>query len=198
MYGGREDPFTPPPTHTHTTRNHAEMTLRHAFGGAERVAVAVDVMTVVVVVGALCGAGSGSGGTHAHARVCVCACVCTRGVCCGVGQGVVGRGVSGATHYPLRARHALPVKHVTHLSLGSLDRSVICSRQRAVLFFGRVFFLISPAHSHVRTMGRTCTWAGEIELTPIGVGVDGWRGVARYVPPPRSNLAPLMRCRSSA
>ena len=35
--------------------------------------------------------------------------------------------------------------------------------------------MISPAHVHVRCtpMGRTCRWAGEIELTPIGVKLNG-------------------------
>ena len=41
---------------------------------------------------------------------------------------------------------------------------------------GWVFFLISPAHLHVRPMGRTCRWANEIELAPIGVELNGWVG----------------------
>ena len=51
------------------------------------------------------------------------------------------------------------------------------SRKRVVVLFGCVFFLISPAHLHVRPTGRTCRRAGEIELTPVGVGLNGSRRV---------------------
>ena len=37
--------------------------------------------------------------------------------------------------------------------------------------------MISPAHLHVRPMGCTCRWAGEIEPTPIGVMLNGSRRV---------------------
>ena len=50
-----------------------------------------------------------------------------------------------------------------------------CARQRTVMFFGWVFFLISPTYLHVLRahMGRACRWPGEIELTPIGVELNG-------------------------
>ena len=50
-----------------------------------------------------------------------------------------------------------------------------CSRKRAVIFFGWVFFLISLGSPHVRPMGRTCGKPNEIELTPIGVKLNGSR-----------------------
>ena len=46
-------------------------------------------------------------------------------------------------------------------------------RKRAVTFSGRVFFLISVGSPHVRPMGRTCGEPTEIELTPIGVELNG-------------------------
>ena len=51
--------------------------------------------------------------------------------------------------------------------------ALACSRRRAVVPFGWVFFLISPACLHVRPMGRTCRRAGEIDLTPIGAELNG-------------------------
>ena len=48
--------------------------------------------------------------------------------------------------------------------------------------------MISPAHLHVRPTGRTWSWAGDIELTPIGVAVNGSRHVHRT--PCRMRVAP--------
>ena len=45
------------------------------------------------------------------------------------------------------------------------------------MFFGWVFFLISLGSPHVRPMGRTCGEPNEIELTPIGVKLNGSRRV---------------------
>ena len=48
-----------------------------------------------------------------------------------------------------------------------MGRRSACSRKKErQIHFGWVSFLISPAHLHVRPMGRTCRWAGEIGLTP--------------------------------
>ena len=47
------------------------------------------------------------------------------------------------------------------------------SRKRAVIFFGWVFFLISYGSPHVRPMGRTCGEPDEIELTAMGVKLNG-------------------------
>ena len=67
-----------------------------------------------------------------------------------------------------------------HVSpVAPLDRKVVlrprgaCSRKRAVIFFGWVFFLISPARIHVRPMGRTCGGSNEIELFTIGAKLNG-------------------------
>jgi len=56
-----------------------------------------------------------------------------------------------------------------------------CSRRRAVIFFGWVFFLISSGSPHVRC---TPMWAlstrgepDEIELTPMGVTLNGSLGM---------------------
>ena len=54
---------------------------------------------------------------------------------------------------------------------------VMRSRKRAANRCGWGFFLISPAHLHVRPMGRTCRRAGENELTPIGVKLNGSRAL---------------------
>jgi len=50
-----------------------------------------------------------------------------------------------------------------------------CSRKKAGIFFGWVFFLISSGSPHVRCtpMGRTCGEPDEIELTPMGVKLNG-------------------------
>ena len=42
-----------------------------------------------------------------------------------------------------------------------------------VIFFGWVCFLISLGSPHVRPMGRTCGEPIEIELTAIGVELNG-------------------------
>ena len=52
-----------------------------------------------------------------------------------------------------------------------------CSRQRAVKCFGWVFFLISSGSPHVHPMGRTCGEPDEIELTAMGVKLNGSRRV---------------------
>ena len=46
-----------------------------------------------------------------------------------------------------------------------------------LIFFGWVFFLNSSGSPHVRPMGSTCGEPTEIELTPIGVKLDGSRRV---------------------
>ena len=53
------------------------------------------------------------------------------------------------------------------------------SRKRAEMFFGWVFFLISSGSPHVRPMGRTCGEPDEIELTAMGVKLNGPRCRAR-------------------
>ena len=55
------------------------------------------------------------------------------------------------------------------VSAASPDRS----RQRAVMSYGWVFFFTSSAHLHARPIGRACRRAGEIELTPTGVRLNG-------------------------
>ena len=59
-----------------------------------------------------------------------------------------------------------------------------CTRRRVVIFFGWVFFLISVGGQapHVRPMGRSCGEPNEIELTPIGVKLNGSRGVLHGSP----------------
>ena len=54
-----------------------------------------------------------------------------------------------------------------------LARVRACARKRAVIYFGWVFFLISLGSPHVRPMGRTRGEPNEIELTPIGVRLNG-------------------------
>ena len=51
--------------------------------------------------------------------------------------------------------------------------------KRAVILFGWVFFLISSGSPHVRPMGRTCGEPDEIELTAMGVELNGSRQVQR-------------------
>ena len=46
-------------------------------------------------------------------------------------------------------------------------------QKRAVIFYGWGFFLISSGSPHVRPMGRTCGEPDEIELTPMGVKLNG-------------------------
>ena len=79
--------------------------------------------------------------------------------------------------------------------------------KRAVIFFGWVFFLISPGSPHVRPMGRTCGEPDEIELAAMGVELNGscrerprigrraWR-VTRWCWPCRER--PWMACRSAS
>ena len=45
--------------------------------------------------------------------------------------------------------------------------------KRAVPFFGWVLFFISLGSPHVRLMGRACGEPTGIELTPIGVDLNG-------------------------
>ena len=54
---------------------------------------------------------------------------------------------------------------------------VVRSRKRAVKFFGWVFFLISSGSPHVRCTptGRTCGEPDKIELTAMGVKLNGSR-----------------------
>ena len=49
------------------------------------------------------------------------------------------------------------------------------ARKKAVIFFGWVFFLISLGLPHVHPMGRACGEPNEIELTAIGVQLNGSR-----------------------
>ena len=57
-----------------------------------------------------------------------------------------------------------------------VQHDLACAR---IFRAGGVFFLqlISPGQLHVRPMGCTCRWAGEIELTAIGVKLNGSRRV---------------------
>ena len=77
-----------------------------------------------------------------------------------------------------------------------------CSRKRAVIFFGWVFFLISSGSPHVRPMGvhRTCGEPDEIELTAMGVELNGsqvaaWHGGAGHVQRERDVHPRRERCR---
>ena len=55
------------------------------------------------------------------------------------------------------------------------QHSGVRSRKSAVKNFGWVFFLISSGSPHVRPMGRTCGEPDEIELTAMGVKLNGSR-----------------------
>ena len=50
-------------------------------------------------------------------------------------------------------------------------------KKKVVIFFGWVFFLISlggqAPHVRCTPMGHTCGEPNEIELTPMGVGLNG-------------------------
>ena len=79
---------------------------------------------------------------------------CAPGTCSGAMRGVLGAAILGQQAF---------------------TRMQVRSRKRAVNFFGWVFFLISSGSPHVRPMGRTCGEPDEIELTAMGVELNGSR-----------------------
>ena len=95
---------------------------------------------------------------------------------CGPSARVVPGRLTKSSKIPTRNIIILPL---VFLASCSCDMPVAgdtsCSRKRAVKYFGWVFFLISSGSPHVRPMGRTCGEPDEIELTAMGVKLNGSR-----------------------
>ena len=102
-----------------------------------------------------------------------------------VTDNVAGIGADGTRDFlayekEVRARYTgVPmVKGLSQLWFAQPDSTrAVRSRKRAVKFFGWVFFLISSGSPHVRCtpMARTCGEPDEIELTAMGVKLNGSR-----------------------
>ena len=84
-----------------------------------------------------------------------------------------------------------------------MSTGAVRSRKRAVKCFGWVFFLISSGSPHVRPMGRTCGEPDEIELTAMGVKLNGsrcrasWRRCPRRWPCSWSHVSMPSACSTS-